>query len=844
MSQGFEQGCLGPKVSDHSFLRMNMLRSQPHVAQQSRREKLRVQLNSSSSSPPPSLSQTDTINQGMSHYMLNQSRDVNIGAIVPSDLPESCNFSRNFTGIPALPLCDPNILQADMSSFASTSDALSPRPNPSGFLPLKPNNPLNSQAQQNCDILMNYAPTSASASSYGGNNPLFGPSVLGGILSGSLKEGNFSSSSQLFLLNNPYTTDPNAQSSVHLLNPCSSDLSLNQESQKQFLEIPNMHFPGFHHSSLPVTSSMDCNSSLYGSQINQNLRDPPPQAFLLPTSYANSLQNIEFKANQQLSVGHDTSGQGLSLSLSSHQPSELHIQDFQSRFGCHNYGPSKAGFFGSHQEDNKGKGEEFYSKQCNNGNIRDYTSFQRFGSGSKGFSGSVHGMGGGPLGPFTGYASILKSSTFLKPAQQLLDEFCNVGQVIQMDGSKARVRGVQGPFERGNGGGGGSSCGVSERGGNPSVSASSIHHSTETSSEAGVDNPVSSSDRAENHKKKTKLVSMLNEVFQRYKLYYNQMQMVMTSFECVAGLSAAAPYTALALRAMSKHFKCLKNAIADQLLSTSRALGEDCTPLSVNKGESTSLRILDQSLRHQRTVQSSAIIEQPQHVWRPQRGLPERAVAVLRAWLFEHFLHPYPTDTDKQMLAKQTGLTRNQVSNWFINARVRLWKPMVEEMHMLENKESSSNMDLNSVKNSEEQASKQAVNSEHQSASSTAPNNEEEDAQQGHEPKPMKRLRNEELSHHPLNPNPISTEYPSSYQSSEELFPRHSGVGGVSLTLGLRHNGVQDNPFYHQSGQAIEFAAHHHFSGLHESNESEGLQVQNLQLRRHLGTQLLHDFVG
>lgn len=27
-----------------------------------------------------------------------------------------------------------------------------------------------------------------------------------------------------------------------------------------------------------------------------------------------------------------------------------------------------------------------------------------------------------------------------------------------------------------------------------------------------------------------------------------------------------------------------------------------------------------------------------------------------------------------------------QVSNWFINARVRVWKPMVEEIHMLETK--------------------------------------------------------------------------------------------------------------------------------------------------------------
>lgn len=30
-----------------------------------------------------------------------------------------------------------------------------------------------------------------------------------------------------------------------------------------------------------------------------------------------------------------------------------------------------------------------------------------------------------------------------------------------------------------------------------------------------------------------------------------------------------------------------------------------------------------------------------------------------------------------------------QVSNWFINARVRLWKPMVEEIHMLETRGSA-----------------------------------------------------------------------------------------------------------------------------------------------------------
>uniref|UniRef100_A0A0D3GHW5 Homeobox domain-containing protein n=1 Tax=Oryza barthii TaxID=65489 RepID=A0A0D3GHW5_9ORYZ len=70
-----------------------------------------------------------------------------------------------------------------------------------------------------------------------------------------------------------------------------------------------------------------------------------------------------------------------------------------------------------------------------------------------------------------------------------------------------------------------------------------------------------------------------------------------------------------------------------------------------------------------------------QQSWRPQRGLPEKSVAVLKAWMFENFLRPYPKDSEKDMLAARSGLSRSQVSNWFINARVRLWKPMIEDMY-------------------------------------------------------------------------------------------------------------------------------------------------------------------
>ena len=43
---------------------------------------------------------------------------------------------------------------------------------------------------------------------------------------------------------------------------------------------------------------------------------------------------------------------------------------------------------------------------------------------------TVASRSSGPLGPFTGYASILKGSKFLKPAQMLLDDFCSVSRAV------------------------------------------------------------------------------------------------------------------------------------------------------------------------------------------------------------------------------------------------------------------------------------------------------------------------------------------------------------------------------------------------------------------------------
>lgn len=128
------------------------------------------------------------------------------------------------------------------------------------------------------------------------------------------------------------------------------------------------------------------------------------------------------------------------------------------------------------------------------------------------------------------------------------------------------------------------------------------------------------------------------QVDRRYKQYYYQMQTVVSSFDVIAGVGAAKAYTALALRTISRHFRCLRDAICGQIRCSRKSLGVEDNS-SGKGGGIPRLRLIDQQLRQQRAMQQLGVM-QP-HAWRPQRGLPENSVSILRAWLFEHFLHPY-----------------------------------------------------------------------------------------------------------------------------------------------------------------------------------------------------------
>lgn len=265
---------------------------------------------------------------------------------------------------------------------------------------------------------------------------------------------------------------------------------------------------------------------------------------------------------------------------------------------------------------------------------------------------------------FEGSQFAFLNSNYLKGAQQLLDEVVNVYEAVKKP--KFKYLGQVGKCE-------GSNLDIKCDPGLRSVNgiSSSIHESATNSPVA-----LSNAERLDQDSKLTKLLSLLKEVDTRYKQYYHQMRTVETSFQMIAGGGAAKRYTSLASQTISCQFRCLRDAINRQIQVCRQNLGDqDDAP---NGSLLPRLSYVDKQIREQRTLQQLGIMR---HSWRPQKGLPESSVSVLRAWLFEHFLDPYPKDSEKSMLARKAGLTRSQVANWFINARVRLWKPMVEDMY-------------------------------------------------------------------------------------------------------------------------------------------------------------------
>ncbi|KAB2604578.1 BEL1-like homeodomain protein 3 [Pyrus ussuriensis x Pyrus communis] len=403
---------------------------------------------------------------------------------------------------------------------------------------------------------------------------------------------------------------------------------------------------------------------------------------------------------------HGIQDHGLSLSLSTQIPQTVSLPSFQYQY------PNSSLSSVLSNAPVLGKGDEYNQSE-------EFRNFESLASGLYGggheavktqafynplcSSGSKEMCSEAYLDESLGSANTMLSSKYLKAAQQLLDEVVNVRKALK----QSRLNKNQ-SFKRSG------IDGTKETDG----SDQHLRRSTDPSKSSAVSSiELSPSERQDLQNKKTKLLSMLNEVDQRYKQYYHQMQAVVSYFDKVAGNGAAGPYTALALQAISRHFRSLRDAIKGQIQVTRKSLGEQDNSSDGQGSVIPRLRYVDQQLRQQRAFQQLGGL---QHAWRPQRGLPESSVTILRAWLFEHFLLPYlPEGFRKDYACKADWINQKPgkmtsrflpmgslfifyVANWFINARVRLWKPMIEDIY----KEEFGDLDMDS-KSSPENALKE-----------------------------------------------------------------------------------------------------------------------------------------
>ncbi|AEC07486.1 POX domain [Arabidopsis thaliana x Arabidopsis arenosa] len=531
------------------------------------------------------------------------------------------------------------------------------------------------------------------------------------------------------------------------------------QSTKQLLEQQNRH----NNNNNSTLHMLLPNHHQGFAFTDENTMQPQQQQhFTWPSSSSDHHQNRDM-----IGTVHVEGGKGLSLSLSS-SLAAAKAEEYRSIYCAAVDGTSSSSNASAHHH----QFNQFKNLLLENSSSQHHHHqvVGHFGSSSSSPMAASSSIGG---------IYTLRNSKYTKPAQELLEEFCSVGRGHFKKNKLSRNN--SNPNTTGGGGGGGSSSSAGTANDSP---------------------PLSPADRIEHQRRKVKLLSMLEEVDRRYNHYCEQMQMVVNSFDQVMGYGAAVPYTTLAQKAMSRHFRCLKDAVAVQLKRSCELLGDKeaagAASSGLTKGETPRLRLLEQSLRQQRAFHHMGMMEQ--EAWRPQRGLPERSVNILRAWLFEHFLNPYPSDADKHLLARQTGLSRNQVSNWFINARVRLWKPMVEEMYQQEAKEREEAEEEN--ENQQQQRRQQQTNN-----NDTKPNNNENNFTVITAQTPTTMTS----THHENDSSFLSSVAAASHGGSDaftvatcqqdvsDFHVDGDGVnvirfgtkqtGDVSLTLGLRHSG-------------------------------------------------------
>lgn len=123
--------------------------------------------------------------------------------------------------------------------------------------------------------------------------------------------------------------------------------------------------------------------------------------------------------------------------------------------------------------------------------------------------------------------------------------------------------------------------------------------------------------------------SLLTQVDNRYSQCLDEIHTVVSAFHAATELYQHI-HAHFALQTISILYKDLRERISNYILAVGPNFNNSCS-------EEHEWSVETSFLQKQWALQQ---LKRKDQLWRPQRGLPEKSVSVLRAWMFQNFLHP------------------------------------------------------------------------------------------------------------------------------------------------------------------------------------------------------------
>ena len=120
------------------------------------------------------------------------------------------------------------------------------------------------------------------------------------------------------------------------------------------------------------------------------------------------------------------------------------------------------------------------------------------------------------------------------------------------------------------------------------------------------------------------------QIDERYSQCLDEIHTVTSAFHAATDLDPRL-HTRYTLQTITSVYKNLREKITDCIIAVGMHSDTMCTKENEKTFEASFI---------QKQWALQQLKRKDSQLWRPQRGLPEKSVSVLRAWMFQNFLHP------------------------------------------------------------------------------------------------------------------------------------------------------------------------------------------------------------